>query len=269
MKDHTKAYMAGLIDTDGTMGIYFLGESGYQIRLAFNNDDQPLMKWIVNNFGGTYKATPPDVRRSTQGFVWMPQGREHLRSFIDSIIPFLVSKKPEASIIRDFVDIGHAIVPEIRQRLSKECKLLKKQRGIVETDTLRNFLDTKPSLRHAYIAGMIDGDGNIGVYQDPAPGTAKAMITNQCLPILQEIKHLYGGSIYECKKGTWRWQSSRMKDTELLLLGIIPHLVIKREKGKEALSYIRHRFANPTKKFMIQSGLMSNHERALLETTEA
>jgi hypothetical protein len=260
MKDHSIAYMAGLIDTDGTLGIYYKGESGYQASLEFYNDDVQLMKWVVEHFGGQFKPKK-DPRRETIGYRWTPQGRLHLCRILDTLIPFLVLKKSEAVIVRQFLSIsGEA--PDLRKYLANTCRFIKGKRSIVETDTLRSLLTRKPNLIQAYVAGLIDGDGNIDTYES----SVVIGFTNMCYSLIDELVTLYGGGWYQCKPTTRRWQLSGMKFQEAFLLKIIPYLELKKQRAKDALEFVRSRintprqFGRPCKELMIQSDLMGDHE---------
>jgi len=102
---------------------YYKGESGYQASLEFYNDDVQLMKWVVEHFGGQFKPKK-DPRRETIGYRWTPQGRLHLCRILDTLIPFLVLKKSEAVIVRQFLSIsGEA--PDLRKYLANTCNSLK------------------------------------------------------------------------------------------------------------------------------------------------
>lgn len=269
MKDHSIAYMAGLIDTDGTLGIYYRGLSGYQATLEFYNDSEVLMKWIVNTFGGTYN-TKSDPRRSTIGYRWKPQSTPHLINFLDTVIPYLVLKKEEAKIIRQFLDLKGEC-PDTRKYLMNTCKFIKGQRSIVETDTLGSFLNIKPNLRNAYVAGLIDGDGNIDTYENQVV----IGFTNMCLPLIDVLIKIYGGGKYKCKPTTWRWQIGSTAYQGHILLSILPYILLKKDKAKVALNFVRGKLENtrklgrPYKKLMIQSELMGDYKNAVMETLQA
>jgi len=261
--------MAGLIDTDGTIGIYYRGSSGYQAGLEFYNDSKEVMNWVVEHFGGTYKVKK-DPRRLTVGYRWTTQGRLHLCRFIDILLPYLVLKKSEASILRQFLSLTGEC-PDHRKYLADTCRFVKGQRSIVETDMLESFLRNKPNLIQAYVAGLLDGDGNIDTYED----SVRIGFTNMCEPLMDLLIKMFGGGKYKCKPTTWRWQLGAFRYQENLLLKVLPYLVLKRERAKKALNFVRERLATerifgaPCKKFVIQSELMGDHESALVEKPEA
>jgi hypothetical protein len=57
------AYIAGVIDGEGTIGIYRLGSTGYyQMKVCISNCSRPLLEWVRERVGGALvrvaKATP-------------------------------------------------------------------------------------------------------------------------------------------------------------------------------------------------------------------
>lgn len=265
MKDHSIAYMAGLFDTDGTVGIYYQQRAGYQARFSVYNDSKEIMDWVVEHFGGTYVAKP-DPRRKTIGFRWEAHGKLHKCRVLDTIIPYLVLKKSEAQIARQFLGLTGEC-PDYREYLATTCRFVKGQRSIVETDTLGSFLRRKPNLMQAYVAGLIDGDGHVGTYTD----SVKIGFTNMCVPLIDALVSTYGGGKYQCKPTTWRWQLGAFKYQEDFLLKIIPYLVLKQNRAKTALEYVRGRissnriFGAPCKKLVIQSELTGDRESDMIE----
>lgn len=266
MKNRTLAYMAGLMDTDGTLGIYYRGDSGYQASVEFYNDDKFLMDWVVDNFGGTYKVKK-DLRREKIGYRWNPSGRQHVIMFLNDIIPYLVLKKTEAQCLIDFYQLTGEC-PEFRNALMLKCREEKGKRGIVETDTLRVLLKENLKLTRSYIAGLLDGDGNIDTYDNQIVIGFTNMSTN----LIEFFKNSIGGNAYKCKPTTWRWQLSGIKTQELFLLSITPYLVSKKDKAKTALKKIREILnrvrikGRPFDDAVIQSELIGDYESELAET---
>jgi hypothetical protein len=266
MKNRTFAYMAGLMDTDGTLGIYYKGQSGYQASVEFYNDDKFLMDWVVSKFGGTY-SIKKDPRREVVGYRWKPSGKQHVINFLNDIFPYLVLKRTEARCIIDFYNLSGEC-PDKRNALMLECRAEKGKRGIVETDTLRALLKESPKLTRAYIAGLLDGDGNIDTYDKQVV----IGFTNMSTGLIEFLQDSVGGNAYKCKPTTWRWQLSGVKIQELFLLSILPYLVSKREKAKIAVTRIREIISTvkikgrPFNKAVIQSELIGDYESELMET---
>jgi hypothetical protein len=269
MKNRTKAYMAGLMDTDGTLGIYDKKSSGYQASVEFYNDDRLLMEWVVSMFGGSYRIKK-DPRREAVGYRWTPTGRQHAVRFLNDILPYLVLKHREAEILLEFYGITGEN-PELRKELTLTCRLEKGKRSIVETDMLRVLLKENPKLVRAYIAGLLDGDGNIDVYENQVT----IAFTNMSLGLVEFLKEYVGGNYYKPKPTTCRWQLSGAKTQELFLLSIVPYLVSKHARGVAAIEKIRYLInrprimGRPFDNAMIQSDLIGDYESDLVETLES
>src|SRR5580658_75811 len=152
MKEHTKAVMAGLMDTDGTFGIN-RSDNNYLISVEFYNNSRKLMQYVIDNFGGTFK-TKASYNVETQ-YRWYPQSREHLDTFLGQIVDHLIIKKAEASLIQDFRNLGFKRKkPLEREALRIRSRWFKNNRGFVETDTLNSFFTRDRNLRQAYVAGL-------------------------------------------------------------------------------------------------------------------
>ena len=116
----------------------------------------------------------------------------------------------------------------------------------------------------SYLAGLLDGEGHIIIRRsktknkryrkDGSFGVSHGVhyistvgITNTNEKMMQWLKEHFGGNYY-CKRSnekqpTWKiaydWYISNNKGKELLLLGVLPYLVIKRQQAILALSNIR------------------------------
>jgi hypothetical protein len=127
---------------------------------------------------------------------------------------------------------------------------------------LESLLKSKPNLVQAYIAGLIDGDGNIDTYEN----AVAIGFTNMCKSLVDFLIKYCGGGKYYCKPTTLRWQLGGMKRQESLLLKIMPYLRIKKERAKTATTFLRNRidtprkFGRPFQELMIQPELTGDCE---------
>ena len=271
MKSAYSAYMAGLMDTDGTFGIYGLrasdGHLNYICRVSLTNVNKSLMDWIVDTFGGTY-SIQLDYGKHRLAYSWRTQNAGHTKKFIESILPYLMIKRDEAKIVLEYIALEGARCPDTRKQLSERLKSLKINREFVTTDMPGIFDGWEKNDIQAYCAGVLDGDGHISV-KDKEYGKTVISITNKFKPMLTGISLLYGGYIQEHKadKRAWlEWRLHNNEKKEMFLLATLPYLIVKREKALRALNTIRKsRF----KKMKIQSDLMGDHESALTGTLEA
>lgn len=263
MKEKTKAYMGGLMDTDGTFGIHYITPTDpkrygqFNTNVEFYNNSTKLMEWVVKHFGGTFKLKAEAHGNYATQYRWYPEFGPHLVEFIDTIIPYLVVKRGEAGCIKEFKALGFKQKkPLEREVLRARCSWYKQNRSVVETDMLNNFFTWKNNLIHAYLAGLIDGDGCICSTQP----NLVINIGNKCKPLLDCIKSMYGGSVGPSEDDDdFIWQLSGLNKQALFLQHIAPYLVLKRDKAVESLAEVRRKLSNPirpgTKELKIQSVL--------------
>ena len=93
----------------------------------------------------------------------------------------------------------------------------------------------------AYIAGMVDADGSITIL----PRRVYVVVSNTYLPLIDWLGQL-GGHTYIYKatenpnwKPRGRWQTTNRADALAVLEQIGPHMIIKREKARQALALLR------------------------------
>jgi hypothetical protein len=100
----------------------------------------------------------------------------------------------------------------------------------------------------AYAAGLVDGEGCIYVMDSSryGPGSishypvVEVGMTQKALTVLRLLQRTYGGSLYEMRKATekwdaaWTWKVQGPKAAEALT-GWLPHLTIKAEQARLAI----------------------------------
>ena len=101
-------YFAGIIDGEGSIGIEHLKPTKgrkkdyYTCRLTVINTSFTLMRWIKENFGGTF-----DTRKAILGrkvvYRWHIFGK-NMDAILQAIFPFLIIKKIQAHIQKYYRD---------------------------------------------------------------------------------------------------------------------------------------------------------------------
>lgn len=266
MKNYTKAYMAGVIDGDGHLGI--TKHPRFSPAIQFVNESLSMMKWAVLHFGGTFKIEP--IPSGKDFYRWILYGKQAQKQFIQDIHPYLLIKKSQAEILLEFLNIDSSDYdPERRRSLFlaiREARAL----SSVETET-RNKLDNK--LACAYGAGLIDTDGHIAVRTVKSGSQAGATRTrielvNIYKPALDALQNQFGGYVIVKKtdpKWTqrYRWVVTDRKNQERFLLAALPYFIAKKEKAKTLLNHVR------SSSLKIQPDLMGDHESAPVEILTA
>lgn len=105
----------------------------------------------------------------------------------------------------------------------------------------------RPSVKvRAYIAGIIDGEGSIGIIRRKSEPSGCIFVavynTDPRIPVL--MKSYYGGCIHETKpKNGWRvlfhWRASNLA-AEKLLRDVLPFLILKKEQASLCLFVRRY-----------------------------
>lgn len=138
MNKKMAAYLAGLIDGEGYIGILQVkpGEKKewhtqwpymFVPVLKVAMCDKDLILWLYNSFGGTFEVRRGNERR-LESYCWAVR-KSQVRDFIKLIYPYLRSKRKQAEIILKFPKnySGVQITKEIfeaRKRAYEELKAL-------------------------------------------------------------------------------------------------------------------------------------------------
>jgi hypothetical protein len=94
----------------------------------------------------------------------------------------------------------------------------------------------------AYTAGMIDGEGHIGLTTTKSSFLPTLVVTNTDERITDWLREHFGGAVYHhlrtngIHKPRHNWRLLGRHATELLAL-LQPYLVLKREQAQLAISY--------------------------------
>jgi hypothetical protein len=217
--------MAGLFDAEGccTINSAFRKKSncrGFTAQIIFTNTNLQLMKWVVKHFGGAIKKRKL-ISGSRQAYDWKVTNQKHALFFLSLIEPFLVVKKGEANILREYYALEGIENPDIRQRLLQRIKMAKQSRGSVTTE-MPNILDS-------YLAGFVDGDGHIG-------DNFLVSVENTNQQVVRIFHQKYGGSLkhHQLSKrnpkwnDTWCWRLHGANALESVILSWLPYLIDKK-----------------------------------------
>lgn len=244
MKERTKAYAAGLIDAEGCISIYQAtsrhGNPQYQARIVLSNVNLAIVKWLVATFGGFYTKHSP--KEGQVWYQWNINSKTAASSFLRDILPYLRIKKEEALVLQEFYNLEAAQNPSKRKELMDLIRG-KKNRECVTTDTLDGSVDDK--LTHAYLAGIMDGEGCISAaFTKSGKPMLRIRMGNNYFPLIDLFQRLYGGWFHTQKARNktlefYTWEITTKEQREKFLLQITPYLRIKREQAEIALQLVR------------------------------
>lgn len=124
VSDTTKAYLAGLIDGEGYIGILRTKKGNKkEWHSSFDFIFTPVLKvamvekelitWLYETFGGTFE-TRKAHKNARESYGWMCR-KAKVAEFLQMIYPYLRAKKDQAEIIFSFPSnkTGHALTKEI------------------------------------------------------------------------------------------------------------------------------------------------------------
>jgi hypothetical protein len=247
LKEKTKAYVAGLLDAEGCIEIakgILPNTIQYLSRLKISNKDKRVMNYLVSHFGGTFKKEP---NNDDWMYNWRITNAKHMTWFLSTILPYTQIKTQEALVALEYCNLNGVKDPQRREVLYLRSRELKDRS--VETKT-QGFSD-KDKLVNAYYAALFDGEGDISIDRFYPRGRESACYyghvrcKNTFKPIIDLMVPRYAGAtstIHE-NHSDWSpqrvWRLSRKDYLEKFLLKTLPYLIIKRDRAKLLLNFIR------------------------------
>lgn len=284
VKERTKAYLAGIIDGEGSFTIYSSPQDGYDhyiSQMRAYGTDKRLMKWIVKHFGGSFFICRPETEKYKAEWTWQHSGQKHGMAVLSHFQPYLQIKKRQADVMAAYWSLTGQKCPEKRADLKSQMNTLNSElegRSSVTTDTFD--FPFRTNLINAYFGGIVDGEGGLYITKTKMDWghhyTTKVTVTNYQLPLLLAMKRIYGGRI-DSKGVVWLLDNHDAQ--ERFLLKMLPYLVIKREHANALLQFIRlkgkkvpaerdvlFRLVKKLNGKMIQSELAGDRESAPVET---
>jgi hypothetical protein len=253
------AYVAGLIDGDGHIGMR-IGPRGKLCPLIqFHNSLKQVSVYLNNLFGGTVACDKPKKEGNRPIWKWMLQGEEGCRNFLEKVSSYLVLKQDSSIQMLEFLNF-----PIEGRDYYQDSKDLNHNRKIESY----NFSDIERKTSEcpyfwAYVAGIMDTDGSFSIERHVRkPGKdrmknelvkfrPKLILTMVCD---RSIKHLlsnceYGGfSIVKAntalRGSAFRFSIQARSDAIAFLKRCIPFLQIKAVQAVKILNFCRN--YNPT-----------------------
>ncbi len=249
------AYVAGLIDGDGSIGMR-IGPRGKLCPLVqFHNSVKSAPIYLKTLFGGNLSSDKPKKEGYKTIWRWMLQGEQGCKNFIEKVGNLLVLKKDSAFELLEFIQN-----PMKGKDYFSSCKSLNLKRKIEEVN-FENIQrkNTDDPYFWAYVAGLMDTDGSFSVeryVRKPDKENRQkndlikygtkiliSMVSEKSIRFL--LENCTYGRIYTVKAKTalrgcaFRFDlSSRLHLIEFLKK-IIPYLQIKSHQGLLLLDFCR------------------------------
>jgi hypothetical protein len=108
------SYLAGILDGEGCINIARSRRSktdgrtfyiNYVLQLDVFNTSLPLMKWLVQYFGGVYYTRDRNIGQYKRSYNWRPKGATNRKNILLGILPYLVIKHEQAKIALQYLDM--------------------------------------------------------------------------------------------------------------------------------------------------------------------
>ncbi len=108
MSKLTAAYVAGIIDGEGSIGITRVTKPqnkkqiGHNARIRVTMTDKDIIYWLKNSFGGyaTFEKRPYPWKDC---YTWTIRDSDIVKRFLDKVYPYLRVKKKQADIMRQMI----------------------------------------------------------------------------------------------------------------------------------------------------------------------
>lgn len=137
MNKLTAAYLAGIIDGEGSIGFRkvkvkkCIGGISLQPRLRISMCDKELIYWLKNSFGGGLHTRRRLENSFKDSYCWSVYGNK-MREIIKKIYPYLRTKKKHAEIVMKFWKTMEYIPvngthKELKPEMRKEREILFEQ----------------------------------------------------------------------------------------------------------------------------------------------
>jgi hypothetical protein len=300
LKDKTKAYLAGLLDSEGDLSITrhvskertyivkgksytYSGYTSYGVSFAVYNTCLPVMKYLVHHFGGTFRMLKKATKDRQVMWSWSPEGSKHALKVLCEILPYILLRKNQAIVCEKFLKLEGQICPDLRRILYEEYEVIKSSSLTTETNHVFKW---KKNLQNAYFSGVFDGEGTASVYK----ASSTVWIPGSNPNLLEAMSKIYKGNPVTShnRKGAKpeRFTEHRIcipvSNMEKFILQMLPYSIIKREQLLLTLENLRGVSLERRKqikrklfelkhplKIKIQSDLIGDYESAPMGTLEA
>lgn len=155
MSKVTAAYLAGLIDGEGYIGLISNPRKGYEtitykpvLKIVMTNET--MIRWLHQSFGGYFETRIFKDSNNKMAYGWSLQNRKQVQPFLEKVKPFLRIKKEQAETVITYCKENHILGgqpgllggrPLNPQEIEKRKALYEKirhlnQRGILHAERL-------------------------------------------------------------------------------------------------------------------------------------
>lgn len=250
------AYIAGLIDGDGNIGLRNGPRGKLSPVIQFHNSSKQSCVFLHNLFGGNISSDKPKKEGHQIVWRWMLQGVDGCKNFISKVGMYLIIKKDSSDLLMEFFENPSPI--KNYHEISKDLNISRKLKDLDLNNLNRSM--NRDNFFWAYVAGIMDTDGSFSIERSVRkpekenrqvndlikyrPKILLTMVTDNAIKYILSNCSLGGYSIVEAKtalrgKACRLSISSRSQAIEFLKL-CIPYLQIKAVRAVKLLNFCRN-----------------------------
>lgn len=132
------AYLAGLIDGEGTITIYKHRQHQrptfqFRPRIVVTNTSMPLMQSLIRDYGGSIILNYRREGKNKPCFLWRVFSQADIERVITGVRPYLIIKAAHADLMMRFIDlrksVGRAAYGKVEEFCYQEIRRLNKRGG--------------------------------------------------------------------------------------------------------------------------------------------
>lgn len=177
MEEMEMAYIAGLIDGDGSISLHKVHRKaetsiGYTPAIQLSKSKPVLQQYLLSKFGG-YALVVQRPTKNVIEYKWKLERSNQCKPFLQNITPYLIIKKQQAQKLLDYIEKNPF---ERGQKLTSD-QLDMRNKYVNEIRELNALRDNEPkrfiikafiekSYFWAYLAGIIDTDGSFSIKKE-------------------------------------------------------------------------------------------------------
>lgn len=133
------AYLAGIIDSEGCIGIRDNSGQAFAPYIKINSVNKALITWIDSVFEGSVRTHKYKKESCRDCHLWDLYGKKNIENVLLSVLPYLVIKKELANTVLQFVRLPNTWNKEERKRLFQLSKTMTTTISKTPTTNTANF----------------------------------------------------------------------------------------------------------------------------------
>lgn len=243
------AWTAGVVDSDGCVSIKRNGPYYYvSVVVAQSGEDSPMLHRLRSEFGGSISRRKKRPGKSSPSYSWQVVGLDAHR-LLRRISPYLLLKRDQALLamkFRDFVGRAGLSLTDAQRcgqrALHQAIAEAKKDGPDVEQARMMAAALPEP-LFEAWVAGLVDGDGCIGIRVSQGRYFTERVSVGQPVEgrgLLELLAEIFGGSVALRRRKNrpdfYQWDIHGPR-ASAMLKRVAPHLLQKQKQSALVLQY--------------------------------